>query len=132
MTAFELGKPAPYYCKACQAVPQAGYCKMAGCPTAPAPVESKHTPGPWSWVKRDGEFAYLRYEHPEGGGEYVLSPEVEVGDYGLSVDKSLDVSDANARLIAKAPDMLAELKWCLMGCGDRERIANLIAEAEGK
>lgn len=33
---FEVGKPAPYYCKACQAVPQAGYCKLAGCPTAPA------------------------------------------------------------------------------------------------
>jgi hypothetical protein len=24
-----------YYCPACQAFPQAGYCKLAGCPTAP-------------------------------------------------------------------------------------------------
>lgn len=37
MGAFEVGKPAPYYCRACQAVPQAGYCNMAGCPTAPSP-----------------------------------------------------------------------------------------------
>lgn len=36
MSAFEVGKPAPYYCKACQAVPREGYCKMAECPTAPA------------------------------------------------------------------------------------------------
>lgn len=35
MSAFEVGKPAPHYCNACQAVPQAGYCKMAGCPAAP-------------------------------------------------------------------------------------------------
>lgn len=32
---FEAGQPAPYFCPACQAVPRAGYCKLAGCPTAP-------------------------------------------------------------------------------------------------
>ncbi len=42
------------------------------------------------------------------------------------------VGEERARLIAAAPDMLAELKRCLMGCGDRERIASLIAEAERK
>lgn len=35
MNTFEDGKPLPYFCPACQAVPRAGYCKLAGCPTAP-------------------------------------------------------------------------------------------------
>lgn len=30
-TAGSLGK----FCKACQAIPAAGYCNLAGCPTAP-------------------------------------------------------------------------------------------------
>lgn len=33
---IEVGKPLPYFCPACQAFPQAGYCKLAGCPTNPA------------------------------------------------------------------------------------------------
>jgi hypothetical protein len=33
---IEVGKPLPYFCPACQAFPQAGYCKLAGCPTSPA------------------------------------------------------------------------------------------------
>lgn len=28
-------KPLSYFCPACQAFPQAGYCRLAGCPTAP-------------------------------------------------------------------------------------------------
>ncbi len=26
----------PYFCPACQAIPSAGFCKLAGCPTSPA------------------------------------------------------------------------------------------------
>lgn len=37
MNTFEAGKPAPYFCPACEAVPRAGYCNLAGCPTAPQP-----------------------------------------------------------------------------------------------
>lgn len=33
---FEIGKPLPYFCPACEAVPVAGYCRLAGCPTSPA------------------------------------------------------------------------------------------------
>ncbi len=32
--AFGLDRPLPYYCPACEAVPQAGYCNLPGCPTA--------------------------------------------------------------------------------------------------
>jgi len=31
-----LGK----FCKACQAIPSAGYCKFAGCPNVPAPAQT--------------------------------------------------------------------------------------------
>lgn len=41
MATFEVGKPAPYYCKACEAVPLAGYCRMAGCPTGPESLTSE-------------------------------------------------------------------------------------------
>lgn len=33
---IEVGKPMPYFCQACQAIPRAGFCRLAGCPTAPA------------------------------------------------------------------------------------------------
>lgn len=33
---IEVGKPMPLYCHACQAIPRAGYCNLAGCPLAPA------------------------------------------------------------------------------------------------
>lgn len=89
--------------------------------------ETQHTPGPWSWVKRDGEFAYLRYEHPEGGGEYVLSPESEQSDYGLSSRETVDVSEANAALIAAAPEMFEALKAVL---ADDEFCELLTAERE--
>lgn len=32
----QVGKPMPYFCPACQAIPSAGYCKFADCPTAPS------------------------------------------------------------------------------------------------
>jgi len=35
---LEVGKPLPYFCPACQAIPTAGYCRLAGCPTAPSPL----------------------------------------------------------------------------------------------
>lgn len=117
-SAFEVGKPAPYYCKACQAVPQAGYCRMAGCPTAPAGLGSE--PSAYRWVPA------------EEGAPYIC-PEGDLGQIiAMVMYASPDEVEQRKRLIAKAPDMLAELKWCLMGCGDRERIARLIAEAEGK
>lgn len=38
---IEIGKPMPYFCPACQAIPTAGYCKLAGCPTAPDPDQNQ-------------------------------------------------------------------------------------------
>ena len=35
VSGIKVGKPMPYFCPACQAIPRDGYCKLAGCPTAP-------------------------------------------------------------------------------------------------
>lgn len=117
MSAFEVGKPAPYYCKACQAVPQEGYCKMVGCPTAPAPGLTRYRD---IWVAAEEGSPYV---YPEGDPRSIVAM-VMVCDPAEA--------ERRKRLIAKAPDMLAELKRCLMGCGDRDRIADLIAAVEGQ
>ena len=68
------------------------------------------TPGPWEWVMDSGgEFASLRYRHPDGGGNYVLTPEAVSDDDRVRVETSVDVSPANARLIAAAPAVTAAL-----------------------
>lgn len=39
----------PHFCPACQAIPQAGYCRLAGCPTAPSEAarpSDVHVEGP--------------------------------------------------------------------------------------
>lgn len=73
--------------------------------------EGGHTPGPWSWiVSDDGQTTALRYRHPEGGGSYVLTPEAVSDDDRVCVETSCDVSPADARLIAAAPDLLEALK----------------------
>jgi hypothetical protein len=65
-----------------------------------------HTSGPWEWVGRDLE---------QKGGEYktVIGTEVSCGQfcYGGSVD--MKISDADARLIAAAPEMLEALKLAM-------------------
>lgn len=67
-------------------------------------AEAKHTPGPWEWVKDSDGIAFLK-----GGGLYVLSPEFSADDERVHVDTWLDVSDANAALIAAAPELLKAL-----------------------
>lgn len=37
---IQVGKPMPYFCPACQAIPRLGHCNLAGCPTAPAKAEA--------------------------------------------------------------------------------------------
>lgn len=86
---------------------------------------SQHTPGPWEWAKdRDDEFTFLK-----GDGRYVLSPECVSTGYTW-----VSVSDADASLIAAAPELLKALKACrscideLMGDSDPlEETSALIA-----
>lgn len=87
---------------------------------------AKHTPGPWEWAHcEDGDYAFLK-----GDGAYVLSPENVPGAAAW-----VDVNDANARLIAAAPDLLEALRRCRthiagyhLRYGGSEEASELVAE----
>lgn len=63
-------------------------------------ADVKHTPGPWEWVGRDLESNF------PGHYASVIETSVSCGQfcYGGSID--LKMSDADARLIAAAPELL--------------------------
>lgn len=66
----------------------------------------KHTPGPWHWNEDiwDGKHPEWRYNTLYAAdGEPVLEHWAHYAD-----DAGLDVSDANASLIASAPELLEE------------------------
>lgn len=96
---------------------------------------SRHTPGPWRLSER-----------PQAGyGVVAEKPKVSGGTDAICTcrpayrtDKSHDEAEANARLIAAAPDLLETLKIarkCLRNCHyvgpEREMIDAAIAKAEG-
>lgn len=91
--------------------------------------ETRHTPGPWStaeWPSREKD--YIR----------VFAGTTYVGSVGNS-DDPFERTEANARLIAAAPDLLAALKLILQSIpsemfGDYESDAAYaaIAKAEGE
>ena len=58
-------------------------------------MSALHTPGPWEWA-----------EDVDGWGREGLSPDV----IRPTVNERIRVDDANARLIAAAPDLLDALK----------------------
>lgn len=63
---------------------------------------SKHTPGPWSY-NYIGSHGYCIYEGATPGGKHI----------GLSILYKKDGGEANARLIAAAPDLLEALRVVL-------------------
>ena len=86
-----------------------------------AQTEKTHTPGPWEVT---GKGNVVRVSEPQ---------------YVLAMVAAWDEMQANARLIAAAPELLAVLKLLWLDareCGDwsdnyRARIESLIAKAEG-
>ncbi len=95
-------------------------------------MTTKHTPGPWhitSGLVVDANENEIAYTH--GAGTSVFKP---------------TTMDANARLIAKVPDLLRELKSALFyietyggevtsnfaAGGNLQQVKALIAQAEGK
>lgn len=77
--------------------------------------ETKHTPGPWAWNRVNysknlsGELTKsILISHERG---YIARLFSEDGGFGLnSHAPSNDQADANARLIAAAPTLLAEMQ----------------------
>lgn len=68
-----------------------------------------HTPQIWEWTRQDGEFTALVWRHPEGGGGYILEPEIS-DDAESAGEIGIFVSEGHARLIAAAPDLLYALQ----------------------
>lgn len=69
-----------------------------------------HTPGPWEHNGLESEDPKFRYAHAvwtADGKTPICSTTFEIGKYHTGPD---DVDDANARLIAAAPDLLAACK----------------------
>ena len=80
--------------------------------------KAAHTPGPW-----------------RVGGSYVLAPDGFVALVGC-IYRTFSVCDANAALIAAAPDLLALAKRYARECSDagldNNHILEVIRKAEGK
>ncbi len=66
--------------------------------------KTRHTPGPWQHIGGDG-----RKERWIGDKDAVTLCVVESARYRYDPDEL----EANARLIAAAPEMLEALKWCV-------------------
>jgi hypothetical protein len=68
--------------------------------------QTQHTPGPWTADSGDGQY-YGVFRESDGGGICYLS---EPGGQLLPTDRNWPEHEANARLIAAAPDLLAALR----------------------
>lgn len=71
-----------------------------------------HTPGPWNIAIRN------RHEGECAPGLWITGANNTVVDTGNL--KAWPLSDANARLIAAAPDMLAALRWLVEAVEDND------------
>lgn len=90
-------------------------------------MEAKHTPGPWEVTPTLGETA-ITIPHEKAGIAYdrvcSVSPHIRIGDF-----------EANARLIAAAPEMLEILQKLdayhnlYVSMNDRAQIKSVIAKA---
>ena len=76
--------------------------------------ESNHTPGPWKWLKgRDDCIDSLWGGQNESQNVLTINEECRSeSDRFLFVD----IYDADARLIAAAPDLLAACKYAIDDC----------------
>ena len=75
-------------------------------------MNTKHTPGPWGWVKQtearqlDGAVVPLSEPH-----DYSLGPGVLLTDYTDGTPWGDEIDQANGRLIAAAPELLEALEY---------------------
>jgi hypothetical protein len=70
---------------------------------------SKHTPGPWDWR---GKSDTLHTLHDRG--EYQYGKRVLAPTYEYDAGAGVEVSEADARLIASAPDLLEACKAAMV------------------
>lgn len=94
-------------------------------------AQAQHTPGPWFANKNTAGY----YDISTGDTDY--SPSFAAAHQNPYMQVDADVLDANARLIAAAPDLLAMLKVAQLwldvdGRFDMQGINAAIAKAEGR
>ena len=76
-------------------------------------MSAKHTPGPWiAQIPNIGEDPF---ERDERGNQYWEIKPVEMLFDGRYLDVTAWTSEANARLISAAPELLEALIFCLEG-----------------
>ena len=75
----------------------------------------KHTPGPWNSAPT-GSNMRDKYTQPFGVATYEKNPTLIAGCFG-DVRGGIDAAEANARLIAAAPQLLEALKDALDALG---------------
>jgi hypothetical protein len=92
-------------------------------------MSAQHTPGPWEW---DG--TVWQYDSEQESPWLVQAPWRNTASKTILGGSIRCQSEADARLIAKAPEMLEALKDAYPYIADdalRERVGNLIADATG-
>ncbi len=94
-------------------------------------AQAQHTPGPWFANKNTAGY----YDISTGDTDY--SPSFAAAHQNPYMQVDADVLDANARLIAAAPDLLEMLKVAQLwldvdGRFDMQGINAAIAKAEGR
>lgn len=65
-------------------------------------MSAKFTPGPWATTTRQGSWDWVVYQ--------VTDPNIEICQPFHDDTEENEIGEANARLIAAAPDMLAALR----------------------
>ena len=82
-------------------------------------MSAKHTPGPW-WHDDDKEVGCIVIRAPDGDAvPWQIASMCDIGPSGNE--------EANARLIAAAPELLAALKE-LVRVGEAARIGNIVLD----
>jgi|DEB0MinimDraft_6_1074348.scaffolds.fasta_scaffold131289_2 hypothetical protein len=71
-------------------------------------TEAKHTPGPWEWIKSD-EYGYSALVNADLNREVIVTGGFNDGDAPITW-MGEEMSNADARLIAAAPELLEALE----------------------
>lgn len=71
----------------------------------------KHTPERWFWTETSDDRPQMLMRSLSGGApDYVLTPQADLSDYGLSLNPWVEISAKDQRLIEATPLLLNALR----------------------